>query len=85
MLFRSNLETALQKLDKTIEEDYNQIREIFLHPDVVTDYDLKFKNPKREKLIDFLCGDHDFTEERTFAAIDKLVQETAQTSLEQWF
>jgi flap endonuclease-1 len=52
---------------------------------VVTDYDLKFRNPKREKLVDFLCGDHDFTEERTFAAIDKLVHETAQTSLEQWF
>jgi flap endonuclease-1 len=80
-----NLESALKKLDKTIEEDYNQIREIFLKPDVVTDYDLKFRNPKREKLVDFLCGDHDFTEERTFAAIDKLVHETAQTSLEQWF
>lgn len=80
-----NLEGALEKLGKTIEEDYNQIREIFLHPDVVKDYDLRFKNPKREQLIDFLCGDHDFTEERTFAAIDKLVHETAQTSLEQWF
>lgn len=80
-----NLETALQKLDKTIEVDYNDIREIFLNPDVVTDYELKFKSPKREELIDFLCGDHDFTEERTFIAIDKLAKNTAQTNLEQWF
>jgi flap endonuclease-1 len=80
-----NLETVLEKIDKTIEVDYNDIREIFLNPDVVTDYELKFKSPKRERLIDYLCGDHDFTEERTFMAIDKLSKNTAQTNLEQWF
>lgn len=80
-----NLETVLEKIDKTIEVDYNEIREIFLNPDVVTDYELKFRSPKREQLIDYLCGDHDFTEERTFMAIDKLSKKTAQTNLEQWF
>ena len=80
-----NLESALQKLDKTIEVDPNEIREIFLHPDVVTDYDIKFKTPKKDKLIDFLCVDHDFGEERTLASIDKLKKETGQTSLNQWF
>lgn len=79
------LEKVLDVLNKTIEVDYNDIREIFLNPDVVTNYDIKFRKPKREQLIDFLCGDHDFTEERTFAAIDKLEIGTAQTSLEQWF
>lgn len=79
------LEKALEKLDKTIEVDPNEIREIFLNPEVVTDYDTKFRAPKKEKLIDFLCGDHDFGEERTLASIDKLKKETAQTSLNQWF
>lgn len=79
------LEKALDELNETIEVDYNEIREIFLNPEIVTDYDLKFRTPKREKLMDFLCGDHDFNEERTSAAIDKLVKNTAQTSLEQWF
>lgn len=80
-----SLEAALDKLDKTIEVDPDEIREIFLNPDVVTDYDIKFKTPKKEKLLDFLCGDHDFSEERTLASIDKLKKETAQTSLNQWF
>ncbi|HIH34997.1 MAG TPA: flap endonuclease-1 [Methanosphaera sp.] len=80
-----NLEAALEKLDKTIEVDPNEIREIFLNPDVVTDYDINFKSPKKEKLIDFLCVDHDFGEERTLASIDKLKKETGQTSLNQWF
>lgn len=79
------LEAALEKLDKSIEVDPDEIREIFLNPDVVTDYEIKFKTPKKEKLLDFLCGDHDFSEERTLASIDKLKKETAQTSLNQWF
>ncbi len=80
-----SLEVALEKLDKTIEVDPDEIRDIFLNPDVVTDYDIKFRTPKKEKLLDFLCGDHDFSEERTLASIDKLKKETAQTSLNQWF
>ncbi|RAP45111.1 MAG: flap endonuclease-1 [Methanosphaera sp. rholeuAM6] len=79
------LEVALEKLDKTIEVDPNEIREIFLNPDVITDYNIKFTAPKKDRLIDFLCGDHDFGEERTIAAIDKLKKETGQTSLNQWF
>lgn len=79
------LEKSLEHLGKEIEVDPNEIRDIFLNPDVVTDYDLKFKMPKKEALMDYLCGDHDFSEERTLIAIDKLKKETAQTSLNQWF
>ncbi|RAP51332.1 MAG: flap endonuclease-1 [Methanosphaera sp. rholeuAM270] len=80
-----SLEAALEKLGKTIEVDPDEIREIFLNPDVVTDYDIRFKSPKTEKLLDFLCGDHDFGEERTISSIEKLKKETGQTSLNQWF
>lgn len=80
-----NLESALEKLDKTIEVDPDEIREIFLQPDVITDYNIKFTTPNKQKLIDFLCVDHDFGEERTIASIDKLKKETGQTSLNQWF
>ncbi|WP_455645007.1 flap endonuclease-1 [Methanosphaera sp.] len=79
------LENALKALDKTMEVDPDLIREIFLNPDVVTDYDLTFKRPKKEQLLDFLCGDHDFDELRTTTAIKKLQLKTAQTSLESWF
>lgn len=79
------LEKALESLDKTIEVDPDDIREIFLNPNVVTDYDIKFKRPKKEKLLDFLCGEHDFDQRRTEASIKKLQTKTAQTSLEKWF
>ena len=79
------LEKSLEALDETMEVDPNEIREIFLNPDVVTDYDLKFRRPKKEKLLDYLCGEHDFDEHRTNNAIQKLQLKTAQTSLESWF
>ena len=79
------LEKSLEHLGKTIEVDPDDIREIFLKPDLVTDYKLDFKPPKKQKLIDFLCGDHDFSEERVEASIKKLQKETAQTNLNQWF
>ncbi len=79
------LERSLEHLGKEIEVDPDLIRDIFLKPDVVKDYDIKFKRPKKEKLLDYLCGDHDFDEKRTTAAITKLQLKTAQTSLESWF
>ena len=79
------LEKALELLDKTIEVDPEIIREIFLNPNVVRNYDLTFNCPKKNKLLDFLCGEHDFDEKRTTSAIKKLQSKTAQTSLESWF
>ncbi len=79
------LEKVLEAKDKTIEVDADDIREIFLHPDVVTDYDLTFRQPKKEQLLSFLVDEHDFDMERTSKAIDKIKKETGQTSLEAWF
>lgn len=79
------LEKVLNVLDKTMEVDPEIIREIFLNPNVIRNYDLTFKHPKKNKLLDFLCGEHDFDEKRTNAAIKKLQSETAQTNLESWF
>jgi flap endonuclease-1 len=82
---QGTLENALKKLDKTMEIDPDILRDIFLNPDVVTDYDISYKAPKKQKLLDYLCGEHDFQEQRTESAIKKLQEETGQTSLEQWF
>ena len=84
------LENVLNALDKEIEVDPDEIRDIFMNKEVVDDYDLTFKDPEEDRLLDFLCGDHDFEEKRTIEAIEKLIkgntpQHNPQTSLEQWF
>lgn len=79
------LEKALESLNETMEVDAELIREIFLNPNVVHNYTIEFKRPKKSQLLDFLCGEHDFDERRTISAIKKLQAKTAQSSLEDWF
>jgi flap endonuclease-1 len=44
----------------------------FLDPPVTDDYSLKWKRPDREEIVSFLCGEHDFSEERVLKAVERL-------------
>ncbi len=67
----------------------DQIRRIFLKPQVTSNYTLRWKEPDVEMLVDFLCGDRDFNEERIRTAVRKakagFVQETGKQTLESFF
>ena len=65
--------------------DYNSIRRIFLHPDVTSDYSLKWSRPNQEKVIDFLCKGRDFSEERVRKVISKMMSNSASKTLESYF
>lgn len=80
-----SLESIVKNKNYDLDCDVDEIREIFLNPDVVRNYDIEFRKPQKDKLIDFLCGEHDFDEIRTQSAIKKLQHKAAQTSLENWF
>ncbi len=67
---------------------YEEIREIFLNPPVTDSYSLVWKDVDETALIEFMCGEHDFSEERVKSAIEKMksfrsVRE--QKSLDAWF
>lgn len=75
-------------LKDTIGFDPNEVREIFLHPQVSTkQISLGQSDPKREELTRFLCDEHDFSKERIESALQRLVskKEKASQSLERWF
>jgi flap endonuclease-1 len=67
----------------------NEIREIFLHPSVITPTkeEMREKEPRKEEIIDYLCKEHDFSEERIKSSFAKLEQKKSveSQSLEQWF
>jgi len=69
--------------------DPNEIREIFLHPNVSTrdDLDLTQRQPESESLRSFLVDEHDFSKERIDAALQRLDarKKVQSQSLEQWF
>ncbi|MDD1775063.1 MAG: flap endonuclease-1 [Methanobacterium sp.] len=81
-----NLFQVLNEMNVELEVDPQELREMFLQHDFVSDYELKWTNPDREALLDFLAGDHDFSEDRVINALNKLKKlDNSQSSLEQWF
>jgi flap endonuclease-1 len=67
----------------------DQIREIFLHPNVRDDYSLNWKEANVEGLVNFLVREKDFSEERVRKALERLhqgiVEQKGKTTLERWF
>ncbi len=69
-------------------EFYEEIFDIFINPKVKDDYELEWKRSDEIGIIDFLCGEFDFSEERVKKAISKLKaqEETKrQSQLDKWF
>jgi flap endonuclease-1 len=66
-----------------------QIREIFLHPQVTDDYKLEWKEPNEEGLLNFVCGEKEFGEERIKKSLERMTAGTkkqkGKVSLEKWF
>ncbi len=80
-----NIFKALKALRVDIE-NVEEIREFFLNPPVTDEYEIKFKDPNEEKIIEFLCEEHDFSRERVEKAVEKLkISKTTQMTLERWF
>ncbi len=52
--------------------DYKEIEEIFLHPEFSNDYKIEFGQLQKEKILDFLCNQRDFSKERVENALKKL-------------
>ena len=66
-----------------------RIREIFLHPKVTDNYKLDWKEPNIDGVVDFLCRERDFSEDRVRKALNKMTaglkESKSKTTLESWF
>jgi len=82
----STIEGYLKEKDITLEVEVDELRNIFLNHDVNKNYNIKWKKVDKEKIIEFMCNQHNFSEERVLAAIKKMDKlKTTQKSLEDWF
>lgn len=80
------LKEKLAELQKESSHDLDEVRELFLNHEVNTDYKIKWEKPKQEKIIEFLCYEHGFSEDRVIKASDKLKNlSSSQGSLDAWF
>ena len=84
------IETALPHIEGlTYEDKIAQIREIFLHPQVTDEYKIEWKEPNEAGLLEFLCSEKEFGEERIKKSIERMTtgskKQKGKVSLEKWF
>jgi flap endonuclease-1 len=85
-----NLENARSYLKNAeFPVEPQRIREIFLHPKVTDNYRLVWKEPDVEGVVDFICRQRDFSEDRVRKALEKMQkgigEQKGKTTLEHWF
>ncbi len=66
-----------------------KIREIFLHPKVTDNYRIEWREPDDGGVVDFICRQRDFSENRVRKALEKMRRGIkklrGKTTLERWF
>tara|TARA_Y100001949_G_scaffold7366_1_gene5411 strand:+ start:7121 stop:8146 length:1026 start_codon:yes stop_codon:yes gene_type:complete len=83
----SKLEDMPQIQDQLKQIDYNQIRDIFLHPDVTDVNKIEFMDTDHSGIVDYLTNERNFSRERVQSSLNRLKQSLKKRShtLEQWF
>ncbi|MDD1737417.1 MAG: flap endonuclease-1 [Methanothrix sp.] len=83
---KGDLESILAASEQKIES-FEEIRELFLHPSVSDDYEIRMKKPQLEDLVSFLVEERDFDRERVEKTAKKIeeVYRRGQSTLDRWF
>jgi len=85
-----SIEEALPHLENAeFPVEPRKIRDIFLHPKVTDNYRIEWREPDDEGVVDFICRQRDFSENRVRKALEKMRRGIkklrGKTTLERWF
>jgi flap endonuclease-1 len=85
-----NIENALPHIKNAeFPAEPQRIREIFLNPKVTDNYTIEWREPDTEGIVNFICRERDFSEDRVRKALQKMQKGTTKlkgkTTLEKWF
>lgn len=80
-----DLESVLAAQGETIE-NYAEIRDVFLHPNVTDEYTIKMSKPNVEEVVSFLSGERDFDLGRVEKTAHRLEEayKVGQSTLDRW-
>ncbi len=76
------LEDLPKDLVGQLPDDLGEIRDLFLHPSIAEDYEVHAGELDRNGVVEFLCGERDFSEERVLSAVDRLMQSQKRVTLD---
>lgn len=85
-----NIENALPYIKNAeFPHSIEEIRALFIEPKTTDDYNLEWVPPDQEGIVDFLCGERNFSYDRVIKAIQKIEKGFSltreRTTLDQWF
>ena len=85
-----SIEEAVAEMeDAEFPAEPKRIRELFLKPKVTDNYKLEWKEPNVDGVVEFLCRERDFSEDRVRKALGKMTagikEAKSKTTLESWF
>lgn len=66
-----DLETVLEEKEKEVN-NFEEIKQLFLQPEVIEDYSLDFEEPDMEGIKQFLCDERDFSGSRVESGLEKI-------------
>jgi flap endonuclease-1 len=82
----NRLEELPEEYRTRLPENFDELRQVFLKPLVINEYDLDFKELEEDGLRRFLCDERSFSEERVDLAICRMREFYARkrSSLKSW-
>ena len=84
------LENALPHIKNAeFPAEPRRIREIFLNPPITNNYRVEWKEPDLEGIVNFICRERDFSEDRVRKSVERmqkgLTQAKGKSTLDKWF
>jgi flap endonuclease-1 len=76
-----SLEALPQEILERVPPQYNEVRGIYLEPDVTAEYDVSPGRLQEEEFRTFLCDERSFSEDRVDTLINRMRQSGRQRSL----
>ncbi len=81
------IEELPSEVRSRVDENFNEVRQIFLKPSVTSEYSVQYSKLRKKELIRFLCSERGFDRgrvERAVRRIERFFERPRQSSLERW-
>ena len=78
------LENLPGEIKAELPDNYEEIRELYLHPEISEEYEVNWSPPDEEGLRRFLCDERGFSPKRVEILISRMRRALGQRRLEDW-
>jgi len=79
-----SLESLPEEIGEKLPRDLESIRRIFLDPDVIDNYEIRWGIVQEEELYNFLCTERGFSKKRVETLLERMKKFYAQKNLGRW-